>query len=157
MAPLGCASAARSRRGYIRAPGVGGTKDRTNRERRPGRPFPGDYPDPRSPEQREHDGWEVHKQAADLARRSRDTGFRRELVGLLQGRRRTRDDTVPFDSVPAAAGFDTLVVSGELLVHAESLADRMVQGLLEREGFAQTPVDCLQGRVVRLTRGDVGA
>jgi subtilisin family serine protease len=129
----------------------------TNRERRPGRPFPGDYPDPRSPEQREHDGWEVHKQAADLARRSRDSGFRRELVGLLQGRRRTRGDAVPFDSVPAAAGFDTLVVSGELLVHAESLSDHMVQGLLEREGFAQTPVDCLQGRVVRLTRGDVGA
>ena len=129
----------------------------TTRERRLGRPFPGDYPDPRSAEQREHDGREVHKQAADLARRSRDVGFRRELLGLLRGRRETRDDTVPFDSVPNAVGFDTLVVSGELLVHAESLDDPMVQGLLERDGFTSSPVDCLEGRVVRLAHGDVGA
>jgi hypothetical protein len=127
----------------------------TTPERSLGRPFPGDYPDPRTPEQREQDAREVHKQAADLARRSRDTGFRRELLGLLQDRRQTREDTVPFGSVPARAGFDTLVVSGELLVHAESLDNHMVQGLLEHGGFAQEPVDCLQGRVVRLTHAGV--
>jgi hypothetical protein len=129
----------------------------TTRERRLGRPFPGDYPDPRSAEQREHDGREVHKQAADLARRSRDTGFRRELLGLLQGRRDAVDNAVPFDAIPRAIGFDTLVVSGELLVHAESLDNPMVRGLLDREGFTQSPVDCLEGRVVRLAHRNVAA
>jgi hypothetical protein len=129
----------------------------TTRERRLGRPFPGDYPDPRSAEQREHDGREVHKQAADLTRRSRDVGFRRELLGLLQGRRDAVHEAVPFDSIPSTRGFDTLVVSGDLLVHEQSLDDPMVRGLVDREGFVQSPVECLDGRVVRLARGDVRA
>jgi subtilisin family serine protease len=129
----------------------------TIRERRLGRPFPGDYPDPRTAEQREHDGREVHKQAADLARRSRDAGFRRELLGLLQTRRESIDHAEPFDAIPSRIGFDTLVVAGHLLVHAESLEDPMVQGLLDRDGFSESPVECLEGRVVRLAHPDVGA
>lgn len=125
----------------------------TTRERRLGRPFPGDYPDPRSAEQREHDAREVHKQAADLARRSRDVGFRRELLGLLRSRREATERAEPFEAVPSRIGFETLLVSGDLLVPAESLDDAMVRGLIERDGFTETPVDCLDGRVVRLTHG----
>ncbi|HEX6674176.1 MAG TPA: S8/S53 family peptidase [Actinomycetes bacterium] len=129
----------------------------TTREQRLGCPFPGDYPDPRSAEQREREGREVHKQAADLARRSRDVGFRRELLGLLHTRREAVDRAEPFDAVPSRVGFDTLVVSGNLLVHAESLGNAMVQGLIERDGFAPSPVDCLEGRVVRLSHQGVTA
>jgi subtilisin family serine protease len=129
----------------------------TTRAQHLGCPFPGDYPDPRTAEQREHDGREVHKQAADLARRARDVSFRRELLGLLHGRRDAVEGAVPFDTLPTEIGFDTLVVSGELLVHAESLDNPMIQGLLERDGFSASPVDCLEGRVVRLAHRDVGA
>jgi subtilisin family serine protease len=50
-----------------------------------------------------------------------------------------------------------LLSVGELLVHAESLSDPMVRGLVERDAFTLSPVDCLEGRVVRLTHGDVSA
>jgi hypothetical protein len=129
----------------------------TTRERRLGRPFPGDYPDPRTAEQREHDGREVHKQAADLTRRSRDVGFRRELLGLLEGRRDSVEHAVMFDAIPSRKGFDTLVVSGDLLIHADSRDDPMVRGLVERDGFREQPIDCLEGRVVRLAHPEVGA
>jgi hypothetical protein len=129
----------------------------TTRERRLGRPFPGDYPDPRTAEQREHDGREVHKQVADLTRRGRDAGFRRELIGLLEGRRESVEHAVMFDSIPSRVGFDTLVVAGNLLLHAESRDDPMVRGLVERDGFREEPVDCLEGRVVRLAHPEVGA
>ncbi len=129
----------------------------TTREQRLGCPFPGDYPDPRSAEQREREAREVHKQATDLARRSRDVGFRRELLGLLQTRREAVDRAEPFDAVPSRVGFDTLVVSGDLLVGAESLDNAMVQGLIDRDGFSASPVDCLEGRVVRLSHAGVAA
>jgi hypothetical protein len=113
--------------------------------------FPEDYPDERSPEQRARDQAEVCHQVADLVRRRRDGAFRRELLSLLKERRYRRDDLAQFEVIPSRRGFETLVVTGELLVREEALRHEAVRKLLSsRYGFRESPVECLDGRVRRL-------
>jgi hypothetical protein len=74
-----------------------------------------------------------------------------------------------FDFLPVGVGFDTLLVRGELLVAAQSYhgrpgpadrqgADQNARPYLDALGMEASEVDCaeLRGRVVRLTRRDMG-
>lgn len=116
-----------------------------------------DLADPRSCEQRDKNRRKVGLQVADLTRRRRDGGFRRELIDLLQQRREGEPDRVQFEALPSRQGYETLVVAGELLVRTAEYDDQRVRGFLEQEGFAQARVDCLDGRVVRLSNSAIPA
>jgi subtilisin family serine protease len=126
----------------------------------PGQPFPGEYDDPRSDEQRASDKEEVSPQVKDLARRRQDVGFRRELVKTLQQRRSGRDVAqfypIEWAQPEGTQRFDTLLAAGELLVHGEYANHPSVKGFAQTYGFSQMPVACLDDRVVRLVNRQVG-
>jgi subtilisin family serine protease len=132
----------------------------------PGRPFPGEYGDPRDEEQLTTDKAEVTPQVKDLLQRRKDPSFRRELVRTLQQRRNGRDvaqfyqidQTYPIEPVERAGQeqFETLLAVGELLVRGEDARNPAVQGFAQTYGFSQLPVACLDGRVVRLVNRQVG-
>ncbi len=117
-----------------------------------------DYPDGRSAEQRARDQREVCRQVSDLVRRPNDRAFRRELIALLQQRQQERDvDPRRIGSIPSRRGFETLVVWGELLVRAEAMRDPRVEQFLDRYKFETSPIECLEGRVVRLANPEIPA
>jgi subtilisin family serine protease len=137
----------------------------------------------------------VHRQVTELAQRGYDPSIRHERLRMLQQRRAPRpapsepegagpeqpgagaqqpgvgagdspNDTVTqFDFLPVVAGFDTLLVRGELLITAESYEGRAGRGqvraakdYLDALDMRVSEVDCieLQGRVLRLTHPELG-
>jgi subtilisin family serine protease len=128
----------------------------------PGRPFPGEYEDPRSEEQRVADGQEVARQVDDLTgqRRGEVVGYIREVVRTLQQRRSGWDvpQFYPLERTEKAEGdrFETLLAVGELLVHREDADKAPVQGFAQTYRFKREPVACLDGRVVRLVNREIG-
>jgi hypothetical protein len=128
-----------------------------------------------------------------LAQRRYDPSIRHERLRLLQHRRRAPRPTEPesggpqppaagaeqpgsgasgspdvkvtqFDFLPAAVGFDTLLVRGELLITAESYEGRSgrsqhrpAKDYLDALGMQVSEVDCteLHGRVLRLTHPEM--
>ena len=110
-------------------------------EENTGNPFEGDFPG-----RPDHEPWGelaagVHRQVSELAQRRHDPSIRHERLRMLQQRRRPRqaespaagaqqpsadargshaDEVTQFDFLPAAIGFDSLLVRGELLITTES-------------------------------------
>lgn len=127
-----------------------------NQDWSPGRPFPGDYPDTRTSLQRDQEVGAVRRNVADLTRRARDSEFLAGQITMVQRRRERRNDLLrllPVPAVPERAtpqGFETIAVAGELLVRRETLDALEVRQVLDPHGFSEVPVDCLDGRVVRL-------
>jgi hypothetical protein len=116
-----------------------------------GQPFPGDYADPRSPEQLAADQRAVRRQLSNLERRGQDDSVRRELLSQINTRRGDRTDLIRLEPIPSRRGFDMLVARGELLVRREHADDPNVRAFLETYRFAREDVDALDGRVARLT------
>jgi hypothetical protein len=88
-----------------------------------GDPFQGDFPGWDDDEHRRQVGTAVQRQTAELAQLRGEPSLRQRLLGSLDQRRhpqRAGDGIVRFDYLPAAEGFDALLVRGELLLTAES-------------------------------------
>jgi subtilisin family serine protease len=126
-----------------------------------GGPFSGDYPDPRTPEQRAKDQRAVCRQVGALVRQLKDDSFEREIIRAMLRRRSGRtDDLVQFEVVGGSItvrGRRTLVVRGELLVEEAVDRDDGARRMLERFGLKWAPIDCLEGRVGRLQNPDLDA
>ena len=130
-----------------------------------GEPFRGDFPGWADDEHRRRLGTAVRRRSAELAQLRREPRRRQGLLNALDQRRheqRPGDGIIRFDYLPAAEGFDTLLVRGELLLTSESYGARTGQGghpgatvrdLLASRGLTETDVGCadLRGRVIRLT------
>jgi hypothetical protein len=122
----------------------------------PGRPFPDNDRDPRSPGQLVDDLCSTRRQVAGLVQREQDGAFRRELLRALQQRRHHRrgmfwrKPPLQFDAVRTPGRRETLIVTGELLVRSAVLSDRDVQDFIRRYRFQRSAVSCLDGRVTRL-------
>jgi subtilisin family serine protease len=121
----------------------------------PGYPFPGDYQDPRSPEELAEDRQRLAAQLANLTRRRQDQPYRRELVRTLR-QRRTGQNVVQFYPLERQGRPEALLTMGELLVRGEDVNEPVVQGFSQTYGFRQVPVACLENRVVRLVNPQVG-
>jgi len=106
--------------------------------------------DPRTCEQRLQDLRRIARQVGSVNRRQANPAVRYELISQLQQRRARRDDLVQFDLVPDPRGDEVLVVRGELLMRASALDDEHVRRILAAYDLQAEPVDCLDGRLVRL-------
>lgn len=164
-------------------------------EQNRGNPFEGDFAGRPDHEPWGELAAGVHRQVTELAQRRYDPSIRHERLRMLQQRRRpprpaesesggpqppaagaeqpgsgasgSPDAKVTqFDFLPAAVGFDTLLVSGELLITAESYEGRSGQSqhraamdYLDALGMQMSEVDCaeLRGRVLRLTHAEMSA
>jgi subtilisin family serine protease len=119
----------------------------------------GDYPDPRTPEQRLADQRAACRQAGALVNQQKDDSLERGMIRSLQQRRAERHDLIQFDVVKdktAGRPRRTLVVRGELLADAAVQSERARQ-ILERFKLTWEPIECLEGRVGRLTNPDIDA
>ena len=130
-----------------------------------GEPFRGDFPGWADDDHRRRLGTTVRRRSAELAQLRREPRRRQGLLSALDQRRheqRPGDGIIRFDYLPAAEGFDTLLVRGELLLTPESYGASTGQGgppgatvrdLLASRGLTETDVGCadLRGRVIRLT------
>lgn len=95
---------------------------------------------------------EIRRELEELARRRYSPEVRQELHRVMRERRRPAgDDITQFDYLPAEVGWDTLLVSGELLITRESFG-RAGPYLAELR-LAEAPLGCehLSGEVLRLT------
>lgn len=123
-------------------------------------PFSRDYPDLRTAEQRSADQRAACRQAAALVRQQKDDSYLRESIESLQRRRADRPTLVQFDVIQGrgpGGSRRTLVVRGEMLADAAAIADEGTRRMIERFGLIPEPVECLDGRVVRLKNPAVGA
>jgi hypothetical protein len=140
----------------------GSAAERTSRLS--GLPVPGDYKDPRTPEQRDAERRMVSVQVRSLGGSRTDGYYQRRLIEEVQRRRASQADkgVLQFDVVQSK-GIPTLIVSGELLVRREFLAaDGFARDVLSRAGFAEkgdSAGDCpeLSKVVARFTRSDIEA
>jgi Subtilase family len=146
-----------------------------------GDPFRGDYPG-----RPEHEQWDEHEArvqrgVADLTQRRYQPAIRHEHHRLLNERRAQlvpappqREHTGGFaaavrkiDSLPVEAGFDTLLMPGEILITGSSYDGRRTpdgapgpgpsaKGYLDQIGMEAHDIGCidLRGRVLRLTPRD---
>lgn len=146
-----------------------------------GDPFRGDYPG--RPDHQPWDGLEarVQRKAIDLARRRYNPAHRHELLRLLTERRaggqpgpgtgglqqHAGGTVAQIGSLPVDAGFDTLLIPGELLITGQSYDGRLspaggpgpgpsAKAYLDALGMQASEVECaeLHGRVLRLTPPD---
>jgi subtilase family protein len=102
-----------------------------------GDPFQGDFPGWADDEHRRRLGTAVQRQTAELTQLRREPGLRQSLLGTLDQRRHPQqpgDGIVRFDYLPAAEGFDSLLVRGELLLTAESYGAGTGQGAQAGQG-----------------------
>ena len=120
----------------------------------PGR-FRNDYADPRDAGQRLADKDGVRRQAVGLGQTAAQDGYRRELLAAMQGRRAARSDLLAFHLTKDPAGREVAVVSGDLLVRSDTRNDARLIRALAPYGFQVTPVEALQGRVLRLSNPDL--
>ncbi len=136
-----------------------------------GDPFRGDFPGWADDEHRRRLGTTVRRRTTELARLRREPGIRHGLLGALEvrrGQQQPGDGVIRFDYLPAAEGFDSLLVRGELLLTPESYGastghgsdpEGTVRDLLASRGLTETDIGCddLRGRVVRLTHPTMSA
>ena len=127
-----------------------------------GVPFPGDFSDWHSDTPggtAEDVQWEVQQ----LAQLRYEPAVRHELLRLLKARREGGKGAVQFDYLPVEAGFDTLMVKGELLITTASYLGypgglkwygraASARPYLDALGLTAVPVDCadLEDKVLRL-------
>lgn len=119
--------------------------------------------DPRSCEERLVDLNSIYEQVSNINRRLNDPSLRDDLIRLLQERRapENRDDTcddlvaVQVDPVPDPLGDVVLVARNELLIRAEAAQECRVQSLIKAYCLEAQPIDCLDGRLVRLVTPDL--
>lgn len=124
------------------------------------RSFSGDYPDPRTPEQRARDQRAACRQAGALVRQQKDDSYEREMIRSLQQRRAERPDLVQFEVVHGRSAGNakrTLVVRGELLAEAAAVKDDDMRRMLAKFGLKWAPIECLDGRVGRLQNPEIDA
>jgi hypothetical protein len=133
-------------------------------DRSPGRPFPGDHPDPRTAQQREQEQRKVRRSVTNLTSRARDPVILAEQILLVQKRRAGRDDLAQLMMVPSQqrprepfGWFETLAVKGELLVRHEVLWNPQAREIIDPHEFTRRSVECLDGRVVRLVNPELSA
>lgn len=124
-------------------------------------PFSGDYPDPRTPEQRAKDQRAVCRQVGALTQHQKDDSFEREIIEALQQRRAERSELVQFEVVTqgrtAVGARRTLVVRGELLAEEAVVRADGAKRMLDKFGLTWEPIECLEGRVGRLGNPDFDA
>jgi subtilisin family serine protease len=84
---------------------------------------------------------EIQRQVTELAQRRYEPAVRHELLRQLTGRRAgaSRTPVVRFSYLPVDAGYDPLLVSGELLITRDSFRD--AQPYLTALGLVQTEMD----------------
>jgi Subtilase family len=137
-----------------------------------GNPFHGDFPDRPVTDDAGELAAAVDRQAADLALLRSQPESLHQLLSLLQTRRQGASSAgpiTPFSILPGAESPHHLHVPGQLLITGLSYDGRTPQGEGRRGGrYAQPHVDtlgmqpeevecaALHGRVVRLTRPDMG-
>jgi hypothetical protein len=107
--------------------------------------------DVRSAENREQDLRRIYQQVGNITRRQSDVAVHRDLIHLLQERRKGQPKLNRFDAVADSQGGEVLVVPSELLMRAAQLQQENIQQLLGAYGLQIEPIGCLDGRVVRLT------
>lgn len=97
----------------------------------------------------------VQLQVGELALRRSNPALRRRLAHDLQERWRERRHS-RLDILPGRNGLETLLLGGEVLVTAQTWADRGARSYLTRRGLAQAPLGCpdLEDRLVRLVAQD---
>ncbi len=113
--------------------------------------FGTDYDDPRDASQRLADKAGVRRQAVGLGETAAQDAYRREVLSAVQDRRADRPERLTFHLTKGPAGRQVAVVSGELLVRADTLADAQLMRSLATYGFAVEPIAELGGRVLRLS------
>src|SRR5215472_18283603 len=84
---------------------------------------------------------EIQRQVTELAQRRYEPAVRHELLRQLADRRvaASRTPVVRFDSLPVDVGFDSLLVSGELLITQRSFTE--AEPYLDALGMVQTGMD----------------
>jgi subtilisin family serine protease len=107
--------------------------------------------DGRSAEDRQQDLRRIYQQVGNITRRQSDVAVRRDLIHLLQERRKGQRQLSRFDAVADSQGGEVLVVPSELLMRASLLEQDNVEQLLDAYGLRHEPIRCLEGRVVQLT------
>ncbi len=88
------------------------------------------------------------QQSRMIRKQQQDRAARRELVAKLETRHAERGQ---FD-VQTTDERDVLLVPSELLAEESAVTNPAVQAQIADAGFTIEPVDCLRGRVVRLTQ-----
>lgn len=107
--------------------------------------------DPREAGQRLSDKDAVRRQTAGLGRAPQQDAYRRVLLDAVQSRRAERTDRRPFGLLRPQHGLEVGAVRGELLVRADAASDTALLAALRPYGFTATPVEELDGRVLRLS------
>jgi hypothetical protein len=108
--------------------------------------------DARSAEDRQQDLRQIYQQVGNITRLQSDVAVRRDLIHLLQERRKQQQKKLTqFDAVADSEGREVLLVPSQLLMRAALLKRDNVQQLLDAYGLRPQPIGCLGGRVVRLT------
>jgi subtilisin family serine protease len=107
--------------------------------------------DGRSAEDRQEDLRRIYQQVGNITRRQSDVAVRRDLIHLLQERRKGQRQLNRFDAVADSHGGEVLLVPSELLMRASLLEQDNVAQLLDAYGLRHEPIGCLEGRVVQLT------
>jgi subtilisin family serine protease len=94
----------------------------------------------------------VQRQAQELAERSREPSFRRQLIAALQRRRAGTGGLLRIDALKHRSGFETLLVAGEILIAGESYERPGAREFAASLGLTERELGCaeLAGRVVRL-------
>jgi hypothetical protein len=107
--------------------------------------------DARSSKHRQQDLRRTYQQVGNITRNQSDVGLRRDLIRLLQERRRQHGNLSRFDAVPDSQGGEVLLVPSQLLMRAALLERDNIQELLDAYELGTERIECLDGRVVQLT------
>lgn len=110
-----------------------------------------DEPDGDSVEQRLQDVLTVRRHAIDFGRTWEDRAWRREVLERSRSTRNLLPELPQVDILERPDEDYYLVAVGELLIRADAY-DGLAQRLAEAEGFTAEPIECLEGRVIRLVR-----
>jgi len=117
--------------------------------------FGQDFHDPRDAAQRLADKDGARRQCAGLGRAAAQDAYRREVLAAVQMRRVQRSDRLSFCCCPGPEGRDVAVVTGELLMRSGAREDAALLAALAPYGFDTTPIEELDGRVVRLSNAEL--
>jgi hypothetical protein len=111
--------------------------------------FGQDFHDPRDAAQRLADKDGVRRQCTGLGRAAAQDAYRREVLAAVQVRRVQRSDRLSFHCCPGPEGRDVAVVTGELLMRSGAREDAALLAAMAPYGFDSTPIEELDGRVLR--------
>lgn len=115
-----------------------------------------DLEDARSFENRQQDLRRIYQQVGNITRLQSDVAVHRDLIHLLQERRKQQKKLNRFDAVAHSQGGEVLLVPSELLMRADLLKQDNIQPLLDAYDLQPRRIECLGGRVVRLTAPGAG-